>query len=110
MIGARPRISARRVLAPEMCREVDSSKSPWHDRIQAIRFRSSLLLFRSNLLWWTALFALCLVLVAPLAVVDVPPLLDYPNHLARAYILAHGLADLHLSQMYVPHWAIIPNL
>ena len=90
-----------------------TSRSPWLDRIEAIRFsiaRNPLLLFRSNLLWWTALFILCLVLVAPLAVVDVPPLLDYPNHLARAYILAQGQADLYLSQMYAPHWAIIPNL
>jgi hypothetical protein len=64
----------------------------------------------SILVWWSTLFILCLVLVAPLAAVDVPPLLDYPNHLARAYVLAHGQADLHLSQMYAPHWAIIPNL
>lgn len=60
--------------------------------------------------WWSALIALCVVLVAPLAVVDVPPLLDYPNHLARAYVLAHGQQDTHLSQMYAPHWAVIPNL
>ena len=35
-----------------------------------------------------ALVALCLLLLAPLALVDVPPLLDYPNHLARAVVLA----------------------
>ena len=46
-----------------------------------------------------------MVLLAPLAVVDVPPLLDYPNHLARAYVLARGL-----SHMYAPHWVVIPNL
>jgi hypothetical protein len=51
-----------------------------------------------------ALALLCLVLVAPLLVVDVPPLLDYPNHLARAVVLAFG------SSMYAPHWAIIPDL
>jgi hypothetical protein len=52
----------------------------------------------------TALALLCLVLVAPLLLVDVPPLLDYPNHLARAVVLAFG------SSMYAPHWAIIPDL
>jgi hypothetical protein len=72
--------------------------------------RHLFLLLGSSLVWWSTLFILCLVLVAPLAAVDVPPLLDYPNHLARAYVLAHGQADPHLSQMYAPHWAIIPNL
>ena len=33
---------------------------------------------------------LCVILLAPLALVDVPPLLDYPNHLARAVVLAFG--------------------
>ena len=37
-----------------------------------------------------ALALLCLILLAPLALVDVPPLLDYPNHLARAVVLAVG--------------------
>ena len=60
--------------------------------------------------WWATLFLTCSILVAPLALVDVPPLLDYPNHLARAYVLAYGPADPHLSQMYAPHWTIIPNL
>lgn len=55
-----------------------------------------------------ALVLLCLVLVAPLLLVDVPPLLDYPNHLARAVVLAFD--DPVLRRMYVPHWAIIPDL
>ena len=53
---------------------------------------------------------MCATLVAPLALVDVPPLLDYPNHLARAYVLALGQHDAFLSQIYAPHWAILPNL
>ncbi len=53
---------------------------------------------------------LCMVLLAPLALVDVPPLLDYPNHLARAVVLAAGASDPFLSQMYATHWTIIPNL
>jgi hypothetical protein len=57
-----------------------------------------------------ALAALCVILLAPLALVDVPPLLDYPNHLARATVLAFGSADPVLARMYASHWAIIPNL
>ncbi|MGA8196648.1 MAG: hypothetical protein WB902_25170, partial [Acetobacteraceae bacterium] len=57
-----------------------------------------------------ALAVLCAILLAPLALVDVPPLLDYPNHLARATVLASGAADPVLSRMYATHWAIIPNL
>jgi hypothetical protein len=57
---------------------------------------------------WT--LVLCAVLLAPLALVDVPPMLDYPNHLARATVLAFGSADPVLSRMYAVRWAIIPNL
>lgn len=60
--------------------------------------------------WWIALCCVCLALLAPLALVDVPPVLDYPNHLARAYALAFGADDPALSRMVAPHWAIIPNL
>jgi len=58
----------------------------------------------------SALAALCVILLAPLALVDVPPLLDYPNHLARAVVLAFGASDPILSQIYAAHWAIIPDL
>ena len=94
MIDAKPHIFDQKML---------SSKSYFKVGYNYLRFKE----FIS---WYTSLFILCLILVAPFAVVDVPPLLDYPNHLARAYILAHGQADLHLSQMYAPHWAVIPNL
>ncbi len=57
-----------------------------------------------------ALIAVCAILLAPLAVVDVPPLLDYPNHLARAVVLAFGDSDPDLSRIYAAHWTIIPNL
>jgi len=58
---------------------------------------------------WAAL-GLAIVLVAPLLVVDVPPLLDYPNHLARLFLLAHGAEDPVLARMFVTQWGIIPNL
>jgi hypothetical protein len=62
------------------------------------------------IVWWSTLIVLCSTLLLPLTIVDVPPLLDYPNHLARAYVLAVGQQDAFLSKMYAPHWAIIPDL
>ena len=67
-------------------------------------------LVSAGLLWWAALAGLCAVLLAPLLVVDVPPLLDYPNHLARAFVLASLPRDTILARFYAPHWSIIPNL
>ena len=61
-------------------------------------------------LWWAALAGLCLVLLMPFLVVDVPPLGDYPNHLARAFVLASLPGDGVLATMYAPRWSIIPNL
>ncbi len=60
--------------------------------------------------WWAALIGLCGLLLAPLLVVDVPPLLDYPNHLARAFVLASLPRDPVLSRFYAVQWSIIPNL
>jgi hypothetical protein len=60
--------------------------------------------------WWVALIWLCAGLTAPLFVVDVPPVLDYPNHLARAFVLASLPDDTVLARFYAPHWSIIPNL
>jgi len=60
--------------------------------------------------WWGTLIGLCAVLLAPLLIVDVPPLVDYPNHLARAFILESLPADTVLATFYATHWAIIPNL
>ena len=38
-----------------------------------------------------------------------PAVLDYPNHLARFYVLSHP-HDPILSTIYAPHWAILPNV
>ena len=63
-----------------------------------------------TLAWSSAALALAIVSLAPfLTLVDVPPVLDYPNHLARFYLLAHP-DDPILSKMYAPHWAILPNV
>lgn len=63
-----------------------------------------------NATWWCLLVVLCLALLAPLMLADVPPLLDYPNHLARLFVLASLPSDPVLARFYMPHWAIIPNL
>jgi hypothetical protein len=49
------------------------------------------------------------VLLLPFLLVDVPLVLDYPNHLARIFVLAHPF-DPILSRFYAPHWSILPNL
>ena len=49
-------------------------------------------------------------LIGPLLIADVPPILDYPNHLARFVLLAAGPDDPVLGPIFTPHWAIIPNL
>src|SRR5277367_4875026 len=49
------------------------------------------------------------MLIAPLFTIKVPPIVDYPNHLARLYIIAHASSDPWLSHMYKQQWAIIPN-
>src|ERR1700710_1672748 len=59
--------------------------------------------------WWLALTGLCVALLAPLLIVDVPPLLDYPNHLARVFVLAALPHDPVLARFYAAHWSIIPN-
>lgn len=63
----------------------------------------------SRAVWWAAFAAVALLLLLPLVMVDVPPLLDYPNHLARLYVLAHP-DDAMLSRYYAQRWAIMPNL
>lgn len=50
------------------------------------------------------------VVLAPMALAQYPPLVDYPNHLARIYILSALGDDPILSQIYAANWSIIPNL
>ncbi len=51
------------------------------------------------------------MLLAPIWTVAFPPLLDYPNHLARAFVLAH-LSDAHFSfrNFYRADWGAYPYL
>ena len=49
-------------------------------------------------------------LLVPILLVEVPPLTDYPNHLARSYVLAYGQERPILNQMVVADRKIVPNL
>lgn len=56
------------------------------------------------------LFVFLLALAAvPLCLTVLPPLLDYPNHLARMHLLPH-LPDAVLHRFYTVAWAPLPNL
>ena len=50
-----------------------------------------------------------ILLLLPVWIVRYPPLVDYPNHLARYFILAH-LKDpnLHLAELYESKWGPYP--
>jgi hypothetical protein len=60
---------------------------------------------------FATLFCLLLALAAvPIFSTVLPPILDYPNHLARMHILAaHGTSPI-LDQFYSVEWAALPNL
>lgn len=60
--------------------------------------------------WWTTLALMCGLLLAPLLVTDVPAISDYPNHLARFFILARAGSDPVLDRMWQPDWHVIPDL
>lgn len=46
----------------------------------------------------------------PLALVDTPALIDYPNHVARLHILGHIDRDAALMANYQVVWGAMPNL
>ena len=55
---------------------------------------------------WLAWFlaASLATLILPVLVADVPPLLDYPNHLVRLWLISGGVDTPPLSQMYAVSW------
>ena len=59
--------------------------------------------------WWAVLALLSAALLAPLLIADVPPVLDYPNHLARFVLLAAGPNDPVLGRIFTPAWSVIPR-
>ncbi len=62
---------------------------------------------RLTLASFLAFFAFAVI---PLLTAPVPPLFDYPNHLARMAILAAHGQDPLLNRYYAIRWGILPNL
>jgi hypothetical protein len=62
--------------------------------------------------WLLQLLYVSLFVVAawPVLSVTVPPLVDYPNHLARAHILTAWNRVPALQQNYIVDWALHPNM
>jgi hypothetical protein len=58
----------------------------------------------------TAVAVLLGVAWIPILLVEIPPLADYPNHMARMHILADAGRSPVLTQYYEIHWNILPNL
>jgi len=48
--------------------------------------------------------------LVPIWTVHTPPLVDYPNHMARMHILVHAHESAALQQYYEVRWAVLPNL
>ena len=61
-------------------------------------------------IWWLSFGLMLLALLVPILVVEVPPLLDYPDHLARCFFLAFGPQDPVMRRMFAVRWSVIPNL
>lgn len=60
---------------------------------------------------YAILLAIALFVVAsPILIFPVPPLYDYPAHLAREFIIHDLLTQGSFSAMYELHFAVIPNL
>ena len=72
------------------------------------RFMSRPALAKSEI---AVVFAVLLIgACMPILSVQLPPLGDYANHLARMHIIAHVGSDPFLSQYFTITWGIIPNL
>src|SRR5262249_55354509 len=48
--------------------------------------------------------------VSPLLQARVPPLVDYPIHLARVWTLIHSADIPELARNYVVNWRVLPGL
>ena len=64
---------------------------------------------RSTLVMSAAAF-LFLMALLPVITAELPPLHDYPNHLARIYVIAFGGQDPLLTKFYEIKWQLIPDL
>lgn len=61
--------------------------------------------------WMWPAIALCAAMaIAPILLSSVPPLLDYPSHIARIFIIHDLLSGGRFAEMYALQPAVIPNL
>ena len=60
--------------------------------------------------YYGMLLAVYLVLLVPIWIVKYPGMVDYPNHLARCYILAHYHDNPVFQQRYILDRSPLPNL
>lgn len=66
---------------------------------------------RASAIGAIALFVLFLaVALIPVWLVEVPPLVDLPNHISRMHILTASPNDPILQESYVVAWGLLPNL
>jgi hypothetical protein len=52
---------------------------------------------------------LCVVLMMPLFATRIPPLLDFPNHVAEMDVIAHAASDPILAKFFTIHWTVVAN-
>src|ERR1035438_9651640 len=60
--------------------------------------------------YYAMLLIVFFVILVPIWMVDYPGMVDYPNHLARCYILAHYYDNPVFQQRYILDHSPIPNL
>jgi len=62
--------------------------------------------------WTIAILFVILMAVTliPIATHPLPPLADYPNHLARMHVIDAIVSDPDLARFYTVEWQVIPNL
>jgi hypothetical protein len=59
--------------------------------------------------WALTIFVLSLLGIVPIWIVARPPLLDYPNHLARNFVLFHlNDPQYHFAQWFKADWGLYP--
>src|SRR5438552_3217843 len=74
-------------------------------------FQASSIDVRNTARLRVALWVICVgSTLSPLLWVRTPPLVDYPNHLARMWILVHIAEIPELALNYIVHWRILPDL
>ena len=64
----------------------------------------------SNIVYWTAFALTILVLWIPILSVHYVPLVDYPNHVARMFVLQHYASDAGLQRHFVVNRSPLPDL